>query len=132
MRLATIVLVLFLPLAPLGAQIVVALYGYHNNESKMPSHYQWDGTDNGGFGVQFVEGTYPKVAGKGTLVATGSDPLFTGALNLYLVEVAPLELTAPAKSLLIDKGTDLMALAEVGSGRVFIASFWTTTHERCE
>ena len=28
---------------------VVALDGYHNNESKMPDHYQWDGTRNGGF-----------------------------------------------------------------------------------
>src|SRR5215510_4431802 len=32
-----------------SAQPVVALDGYHNNESKMPDHYQWDGTRNGGF-----------------------------------------------------------------------------------
>src|ERR1700686_115650 len=35
--------------AAAGAQTVVALDGYHNNESKMPDHYQWDGTRNGGF-----------------------------------------------------------------------------------
>ena len=28
---------------------VVALDGFHNNESKMPDHYQWDGTRPGGF-----------------------------------------------------------------------------------
>src|SRR5205085_11957127 len=32
-----------------AAQMKVALDGYHNNESKMPDHYQWDGTRNGGF-----------------------------------------------------------------------------------
>ncbi len=31
------------------SQTVVALDGYHNNETKMPDHYQWDGTRNGGF-----------------------------------------------------------------------------------
>src|SRR4051812_660438 len=35
--------------APLGAQKVVALDGYHNNESKMPDHYQWEGTSIGSF-----------------------------------------------------------------------------------
>ena len=36
--------------APLHAQAVVALDGFHNNESKMPDHYQWDGTTDGSFG----------------------------------------------------------------------------------
>ena len=31
------------------AQKVVALDGFHNNESKMPDHYQWDGVRQGGF-----------------------------------------------------------------------------------
>src|SRR6202011_8985 len=35
--------------AAAGAQTVVALDGFHNNESKMPDHYQWDGTRPGGF-----------------------------------------------------------------------------------
>ena len=29
---------------------VVALDGFHNNESKMPDHYQWGGTSDGSFG----------------------------------------------------------------------------------
>src|SRR3954453_2870961 len=28
---------------------VVALDGFHNNESKMPDHYQWDGKSDGSF-----------------------------------------------------------------------------------
>ncbi len=32
-----------------AGKTVVALDSYHNNESKMPDHYQWDGTRNGGF-----------------------------------------------------------------------------------
>ncbi len=31
------------------AQTVVALDGFHNNESKMPDHYRWEGTRPGGF-----------------------------------------------------------------------------------
>ena len=41
--------ILLLAFTPLAAQTVVALDGYHNNESKMPDHYQWDGTRPGGF-----------------------------------------------------------------------------------
>ena len=33
----------------LGAQTVVALDGYHNNERAMPEHYQWEGTTEGSF-----------------------------------------------------------------------------------
>jgi unsaturated rhamnogalacturonyl hydrolase len=195
-------------LAPLDAQTVVALDGYHNNESKMPGHYQWadttldgfskfaDGfrehdievrtlrskiddeslrgirlliivdpdtpeeTDNpkyiedseiealskwvndggrlvllgndkghaefthlnklaGRFGIQFLEETYPKVTGKGILIATGPDPIFAGGLNTYLVEVAPLKLSGPARSVLTDHGTNIMGLASVGQGLVF-------------
>ena len=28
---------------------MVALDGFHNNESKMPDHYQWEGTSDGSF-----------------------------------------------------------------------------------
>jgi unsaturated rhamnogalacturonyl hydrolase len=28
---------------------IVLLDGYHNNETKTPLHYRWEGTDNGGF-----------------------------------------------------------------------------------
>src|SRR5437667_12401772 len=32
-----------------AVQKVVALDAFHNNESKMPDHYQWDGVRPGGF-----------------------------------------------------------------------------------
>jgi unsaturated rhamnogalacturonyl hydrolase len=186
----------------------VALDGYHNNESKMPGHYQWADTSLNGFsqlasgfrehdvevrtlrnkldaaslegitlliivdpdtpaetddpkyiedseieavskwvndggrlvllgndkghaefthlnrlasrfGVEFVEETHPKVSGKAILVATGEHPILAGGLNAYLVEVAPLKLSGPAKPVLTDKGVDVMALARVGRGMVF-------------
>jgi unsaturated rhamnogalacturonyl hydrolase len=194
--------------APLRAQTVVGLDGYHNNESKLPEHYQWEGTSDGSFsklaagfrehgvqlrtlrskidrasldalrlliivdpdtreetadpkyigddeidaieswvkaggrlvllgndkghaefthfnrlasrfGVEFLEDTYPKIEGKAILVATGPHEIFAGGLKAYLVEVAPLKLRAPAKAVLTDNGTDIMALATVGQGMVF-------------
>jgi unsaturated rhamnogalacturonyl hydrolase len=194
--------------APLGAQAVVALDGYHNAERGLPEHYQWEGTSDGSFsklangfrahdvelrtlraridaaslqgvnlliivdpdapeetpepkyiedaeidviakwvneggrlvllgndkghaefthfnklasrfGIQFLEETYPKMTGKAILVATGKHSIFEGGLQAYLVEVAPLKLTAPAEAVLTDKGTDIMALAHVGRGMVF-------------
>ncbi|HEX7978122.1 MAG TPA: DUF4350 domain-containing protein [Gemmatimonadaceae bacterium] len=193
---------------PLHAQAVVALDGFHNNESKMPDHYQWDGTSDGSFGklangfrahdvqlrtiksridaqalegvrlliivdpdtpeetadpkyiedaeisaiekwvadggrlvllgndkghaefthfnklasrfgIEFVEETFPKVSGKAILEATGSDAIFEGGLKAYLVEVAPLKLSAPAKSMMRVDGTDVMALSRLGNGLVF-------------
>jgi unsaturated rhamnogalacturonyl hydrolase len=194
--------------APLGAQAVVALDGYHNAERGLPEHYQWEGTSDGSFsklangfrahdvelrtlraridaaslqgvnlliivdpdapeetpaqkyiedaeidviakwvneggrlvllgndkghaefthfnklasrfGIQFLGETYPKMAGKAILVATGKHSIFEGGLQAYLVEVAPLKPTAPAEAVLTDKGTDIMALAHVGRGMVF-------------
>lgn len=201
--------ILLLSLTSLAAQTVVALDGYHNNESKMPDHYQWDGTRMGGFsefgkmlranganelrtlrnkidgaslsgvhmliivdpdtpsetvdpkyieaseidaittwvkqggrlillgndkgnaefehlnrlattfGIEFVEATYPKVTGKGILIASGSHPIFGNGLSIYMVEVAPLRLTGAAKPVLVDQGTNIMALAQSGQGLVF-------------
>jgi unsaturated rhamnogalacturonyl hydrolase len=190
----------------LEAQKVVALDGFHNNESKMPDHYQWDGVRPGGFselgkllvglgaqlttvrqritppalagvrvliivdpdtpaetadpqyimpdeiaaiegwvrsggrlvllgndkgnaefehfnqlagrfGIEFLEETYPKVKGKGILIAKGDTPIFEGAAEAYLVEVAPLKLSAEVQVLLADQGTPIMAHA--GKGEVF-------------
>jgi unsaturated rhamnogalacturonyl hydrolase len=43
-------LLLFLILAALAAQAqVVALDGFHNDETALPDHYQWNGTRPGGF-----------------------------------------------------------------------------------
>lgn len=71
------------------------------------------------FGIQFLEETYPKVSGKAILVATGKHPIFEDRQQVYLVEVAPLKLVAPAEPVLTDNGTDVMALARVGRGMVF-------------
>lgn len=190
------------------AQKVVALDGFHNNESKMPDHYQWDGTRMGGFselgkllqgmgaelrtirdpvtsktlegvkvfiivdpdtpaetadpkyimpdeaaaieqwvrgggrlvllgndkgnaefqhfnelaarfGIEFLEETYPKVQGKGILIAEGHTAIFEGAPKVYLVEVAPLKLAGKVDVLLEDKGTPIMAMAHPGKGEVF-------------
>jgi unsaturated rhamnogalacturonyl hydrolase len=187
---------------------VVALDGFHNNESKMPDHYQWDGVRPGGFselgklltglgaqlktvrervtpavlagvkvfiivdpdtpaetdnpqyimpdeiaameqwvrsggrlvllgndkgnaefehfnqlakrfGIEFLEETYPKVQGKGILIARGDTPIFEGAPEVYLVEVAPLKVSADVKILLADHGTPIMALAQAVKGEVF-------------
>ena len=66
-----------------------------------------------------LEQTFPKVSGKAILEASGSDAIFEGGLKAYLVEVAPLKVTAPAQSMMRVDGTDVMALARVGSGLVF-------------
>ena len=187
---------------------IVALDGFHNNESKMPDHYQWDGVRPGGFselgkllvglgaqlktvrervtpavlagvkvfiivdpdtpaatdnpqyimpdeiaameqwvrgggrlvllgndkgnaefehfnrlaarfGIEFLEETYPKVQGKGILIARGDTPIFQGAPEVYLVEVAPLKVSADVKIVLADHGTPIMVLAQAGKGEVF-------------
>jgi unsaturated rhamnogalacturonyl hydrolase len=49
LRLTTTLVMLGLATAPLRAQTVVALDGYHNNERPMPEHYQWEGTTPGSF-----------------------------------------------------------------------------------
>ncbi len=187
---------------------IVALDGFHNNESKMPDHYQWDGVRPGGFselgkllqglgaelktirerltpaalagvamliivdpdtpaetadpqyisaeeitaveswvraggrlvllgndkgnaefahfnqlakrfGIEFLEETYLKVTGKGILITKGEGPIFDGAPEAYLVEVAPLKVDKGVSVVFADHGTPIMALAEAGSGKVF-------------
>ena len=49
LRLTTTLVMFGLSAARLGAQTVVALDGYHNNERAMPEHYQWEGTTPGSF-----------------------------------------------------------------------------------
>ena len=49
LRLPTALALLTLAAAPIGAQTVVALDGYHNAERAMPEHYQWEGTTDGSF-----------------------------------------------------------------------------------
>jgi len=70
------------------------------------------------FGIEFLEETYPKVQGKGILVAKG-DGIFEGGAEVYLVEVAPLKVSPEVRVLLADHGTAIMALAKAGKGEVF-------------
>jgi unsaturated rhamnogalacturonyl hydrolase len=187
---------------------VVALDGFHNDETKAPTHYRWEGTNQGGyselgkvvqglggelrtvherltpavlsgievfiipdpdtpaeadnpkylerseidaldqwvrgggrlvllgndkgnaefehfnqlaarFGIQFLEETYPKVQGKGILVAHGTGTIFGDGATVYLVEIAPLKVTGDARVILEDRGTPVMALARTGKGLVF-------------
>jgi len=189
-------------------QKVVALDGFHNNESKLPDHYKWDGVRPGGFsefgkllaglgaqlktvrervtpevltgvdvfvivdpntparttdpkyilpdeiaaiedwvraggrlvllgndkgncefehfnqlarrfGIEFLDETYPKVKGKGILIASGDAFIFEGAPEVYMVEIAPLKVSADVKLLLADHGTPIMALAQANRGEVF-------------
>ena len=73
----------------------------------------------GRFGIEFLEETYPKVKGKGILVARGTGSIFDNGLTVYLVEIAPLKLTGNAHAVLEDHGTPIMALANAGKGQVF-------------
>src|SRR5512133_2754730 len=45
------VALLLIASSPLESQTVVALDGYHNNETKMPGHYQWADTTLNGFSL---------------------------------------------------------------------------------
>src|SRR5688572_7796379 len=49
LRVLTAIVLLILTAAPLRAQAVVAVDGYHNAERAMPEHYQWEGTTDGSF-----------------------------------------------------------------------------------
>jgi unsaturated rhamnogalacturonyl hydrolase len=71
------------------------------------------------FGIEFVETTYPKVAGKGIFIATGKHPIFENGLSVYIVELAPLKVSGDVEIVLEDKGTPIMALAHSGKGLVF-------------
>lgn len=187
---------------------VVAVDGFHNDETKMPDHYRWEGTNQGGyselgkviqslggelrtihqrvtpatlsgikvfiipdpdtaaesdnpkylepseiealdqwvraggrlvllgndkgnaefehfnqlakkFDIEFLEETYPKVKGKGILIARGTGSIFEDGLTVYMVEVAPLKISGEARVLLEDHGTPIMALSHSGKGLVF-------------
>ena len=73
------------------------------------------------FGIEFVEDTIPRVAGKGILKAEGQGPIFDGAPRFYGVELAPLRLLRNhgAEVLLSYEGTPVMVLVHHGRGLVF-------------
>ena len=46
-------------------------------------------------------------------------PLFKGVKKIYIKEVSDINLTSPAKSILIENGKVLMAESKIGKGYVF-------------
>ncbi len=73
------------------------------------------------FGIEFMDDTIPKMAGKAVLEAEGHGPIFEGAPRFYGVELAPLRLLkkSGADVLLSYEGTPVMVLAHHGRGLVF-------------
>lgn len=73
------------------------------------------------FGIEFIEDTIPKVAGKGILRAEGHGPIFDGAPRFYAVELAPLRVAkdAGAAVLLSFQDTPVMVLVHQTRGLVF-------------
>ena len=77
----------------------------------------------GRFGVKFREDRRNLVPNDdfalGRIVAPAGHDVFKTARNLYLKEISTLEVTAPARALLTDKGDVVMAVSKYGKGTVF-------------
>jgi len=65
------------------AQTVIALDGFHNNESKMPDHYRWEGRRPGGFS-EFGELLQGLGAELRTLKARVTPAMLSGA-DLFII-----------------------------------------------
>ena len=74
------------------------------------------------FGFQFIEGKHVNAQGASKLTLRGpaSHPVFSGGLEFYAVDVAPLAVKDKhAEILLSDNGEDIMAVVHHGKGSVF-------------
>lgn len=75
------------------------------------------------FGIEFNKDSRNKVPGNdfsmGRLVVQSPHPIFKTSRNLYLKEISTLQLKSPAKSVFVDSGDNLMAVAKFGKGTVF-------------
>ncbi len=78
----------------------------------------------GAFGVEFKKDSRNKVPNNdfklGQLVVNDANPIFKTARNLYLKEISTLQIKSPAKAVYVDSGDNIMAVAKVGKGTVFI------------
>ncbi len=81
------------------------------------------------FGMQFTyDMLHPELSEKGkprnfnscASINLPSHPLFVGVNKIFLKEVAPIELKAPATAILTENGKTLMAEANYGKGYVFV------------
>lgn len=75
------------------------------------------------FGIQFLPKNRNMVQGtqfeQGRLDIPARTPIFTHTQVVYIKELAPLDLKAPAQAILTDQGDIIMAVAKVGQGTVF-------------
>ena len=55
----------------------------------------------------------------GAFILDSSNQIFKTAKKVYLKEICTLKLSAPAKSILNDKGDVIMAVSKIGKGTVF-------------
>ena len=74
------------------------------------------------FGIHFNDDLYKHVIGTqfemGAIHVPANDPLFKTAQKVYLKDIATLQLSAPAKPLLVDDGHVILGVAQYGKGRV--------------
>ncbi len=75
------------------------------------------------FGIQFTAKNRNMVQGthweQGRITIPHPNPVFLTTRQVYIKELSPLALTAPAKPLVTDSGDVIMATARLGKGRVF-------------
>ena len=75
------------------------------------------------FGIEFTTKNRNMVQGvqfeQGRLDIPTNNEVFKNTKSIYVKELATLKLTAPAQSILTDKGDVIIAIANVGRGRVF-------------
>ncbi len=75
------------------------------------------------FGIQFLPKNVNMVQGtqwqQGRIDINPNNPVFKNTKAVYIKELAPLELKAPAQPILTHQGDVIVSIAQVGKGRVF-------------
>lgn len=75
------------------------------------------------FGIVFNEDNYNLVKGdqfeQGAVYVPGNNPIFTSAKKLYIKELATLQVSRPATTILTKEGKNIIAVAKYGKGTVF-------------
>lgn len=75
------------------------------------------------FGIQFLPKNRNMVQGtqweQGRIDIPAGNPIFKNTKAVYIKELSPLDIKAPAKAVVTDKGDVIIAVAKVGKGMVF-------------
>jgi len=75
------------------------------------------------FGIQFNEDCENKVIGRqfemGMIRVNAGNPVFKRARQVYIKELATLNVKAPAQAVLTHKGKNIVAVSKLGKGKVF-------------